>query len=278
MAIKSILLAYSGEQQNSGGLKLAIQMARKYDAHLTGVVAHGESLMETRFSRYMNKSVHKMLQTRDCETVEMLRSDFELRVSKELPEGRVSFLDLHANRTFTLTQASRHYDIVVTGRRAFEPGHEHFGASPQEIALDSGRPVILVPQGYDAPALNDHALIAWDGKRAAARALSDAMHILETKAQVSVLSVGDKTPDPIEGDTIETFLTRHGIKVNRLHIPKTQPHARGVAATILDVCKDQGAGLLVMGAYQRSVTEEAMFGGTTVDILTDAHLPVLMSH
>ena len=278
MAIKSILLAYSGEQENSGGLRLAIQMAMKYDAHLTGVVAHGESLSEARFSRYMNADLHAMLQNRDSETVDKLRRDFETRTAEHLPPERASFLDLHQNRQFTLAQAARHYDIVVTGRRAFEPGHEHFGASPQQIALDSGRPVILVPHGYDAPAINEHALIAWDGKRAAARALSDAMQILETKSLVTVLSVGSQNPDPIEGDNIETFLTRHGITVNRLHLPKSQTNTRGVAATIRQVCKDQGAGLLVMGAYQRSVTEEAMFGGTTVDILTDADLPVLMSH
>ena len=275
MAIKSILLAYSGDAVGSGALHLAIQMARKYGAHLTGVVSHGPALSEVKYNRYMSQQLLDLLHSRDAEAVATLRQGFEDKTQAELPDGAALFLDLETRPDFTLIEAARAYDIVVMGRRAFEPGHEHFGAKPEQIALDSGRPVILVPHTYSTEALNEHAVFAWDGKRAAARALADAMHILETKDLVTVLTVGDVTHDRHQGDDIQDLLTRHGIKVNRLTLPKT---ARSIAETILDACRDAGAGLLVMGAYEHSATHEALFGGPTADILADAHLPVLMSH
>lgn len=54
--------------------------------------------------------------------------------------------------------------------------------------------------------------------------------------------------------------------------------ARGAGATILDACTELGAGLLIMGAYEHSKFSEDLLGGATRDILSDARLPVLMSH
>ena len=275
MSIRSILVAYSGDAGGSGGLRLAILMARKYGAHLTGVVSHGPTYLEREYSRYMNADVLSIVRARDDEAVARIRAEFEARVAAEAPGVGASFLDLNARRGFTLADCARTYDILVMGRRASEPGREHFGERPDEIALACGRPVLLVPNDYDRDSINEHALVAWDGKRASARALGDAMHILQTKDRVTVLSVGDSGDDRSHGDTVMTLLDRHGVKASRLVRPAGgQP----VARVILDTCAEVGAGLLVMGAYEHNRTMEAIFGGVTHDIMQDAPLPVLMSH
>ena len=274
MAIKSILAAYSGDAQGSAGLKLALHMARKYDAHLTGVVWHGPSVLESRYRAYMNQDVLDILTQRDAETVAEIRSDFETRIAAE--GVRASFLDLQGHSDFSLADCARGYDIVVMGRRAAEAGREHFTARPDVVALRSGRPLILVPGSYDLPALNEHALVAWDGKRAAARALGDAMHILETKDKVTVLTVGDESAAPrLPGDGVMTLLERHGIAAEHL----VRPAGRGgIAQTLLAACKEVDAGLLVMGAYEHSKFSEDLLGGVTRDIFDHATVPVLMSH
>lgn len=275
MAIKSIMVAYSGDASGSGGLRLALQMACKYDAHLTGVVSHGPSLLEAHFDHHMSDEVLQIIRDRDVETVTEIRAEFEAHAAAAGRASAASFIDLQTSTGFSLTECARNYDIVIMGRRVSEAGREHFGERPEEVALHCGRPVMLVPHGYDAPALNEHALVAWDGKRAAARALGDAMHILETKARVTVLSVGDLSIKPRFGDDIVTLLERHGVIAEQL---VCRPEAEGISRTILAACAKVGAGLLVMGAYEHSRIREELFGGVTRDIMDQADLPVMMSH
>lgn len=66
MSIKSILAAYSGDAKGSSGLRIALAMARKYDAHLTGVVWHGPSVMESRYRSYMTREILDLLAARDA--------------------------------------------------------------------------------------------------------------------------------------------------------------------------------------------------------------------
>ncbi len=118
--------------------------------------------------------------------------------------------------------------------------------------------------------------MAWDGKRAATRALGDAMQILQTKSRVTILTIGKEDALPRStSDDIKALLRRHGIEAEAM----VRPSARGgIGRMILDACAEVGAGLRVMGAYEHSKYSEDVLGGVTRDIFDHATLPVLMSH
>jgi nucleotide-binding universal stress UspA family protein len=270
MSIKSILAAYSGEAESCGALNLALLMTRKYDASLTGVVWHGASVLESRYRAYMTRDIIKMMHERDAETVAAIHAEFDEHVARSGAPREAEFLDISGDDG-SLADLARTYDVIVMARAAAEAGREHFAARPDVVALRSGRPVIVAPADFDRERLNEHALIAWDGKRAAARALGDAMHILETKERVTVLTVNDAaSPDPVM-----RLLERHGIKAQAL---AKRAGREGIGKTIVDACNETDAGLLVMGAYEHSKFSEDVLGGVTRDILDGAPLPVLMSH
>lgn len=272
--IKSILAAYSGDVAGSSGLELAILMARKYGAHLTGVVWHGPSLLETRYHRLMPQDVRDILQRQDAEAVAEIRSAFEERLARE-PDIRSSFLEVTGRSDFSLAVCARGYDIVVMGSRAAEIGRSHLSARPDVVALRSARPLILVPQGYRTETLGESALVAWDGERSVARALADAMHILETKTRVTVLTVGEPPASCGPDDDVMRYLDRHGVRAERMIRPAGRD---GVAGTILDARAETGASLLIMGAHEHSKFSENRIGGTTREILDRTPVPVLMAH
>ncbi len=274
MALKSILAAYAGDANGSSGLRLAIHMAKKYDAHLTGVVWYGPSPFEHRFRRYMTRDVLETLASRDDEVVAEMRADFEARIAAENLQGRSNFIELRSNSDFSLAACGRGYDITVIGNRASAIGRDHFSARPDVVALRSGKPVVLVPSDFEPSQLGQRALVAWDGKRAAARALGDALHILATKESVTVLSIG-APPHSGPGDDVMTLLKRHGIAAEHVIRPAGK---EGIGRTILNTCTEVGAGLLIMGAYEHSKFAEDLLGGVTRDILDMAHVPVLLSH
>lgn len=274
MAIRSILAAYSGEAENSSGLGLALWLARKHGAHLTGVVWRGPSPVESRFRSFMTRDVIDMLERRAAEAMGAVQDGFRSRVAAEGGSATASFIDLESTSEFSLSKCAMAYDLVVMGSRAAAVGRDHMAARPDVVALRSGRPVILVPHDYPVASLGTNAVFAWDGKRAAARAFGDAMALLDDGARVTVLSVGEAPRNGV-GDDMVSLLRRHGMSADALVKPAG---AQGVSQTILDSCSELGGDLLVMGAYEHSKFREDIIGGVTQDILENARLPVLMSH
>ena len=274
MPIKSILAAYSGDAAGSSGLGLAIFLARAHQAHLTGVVWRGPSPVESRFHSFMTRDVLDMLKRRQAEAATEIRAGFQTRLDAEGADLQTSFIDLESSSEFSLSKCAQTYDLVVMGSRAAAVGREHMAARPDVVALRSGRPVILVPHDYEVRSLGRKVVFAWDGKRAAARAFGDAIPLLHPGAEVTVLSI-DKVPSNGVGDDMVGLLRRHGMEA---HSVVRSSGSSGVSEALFSGCREFGADLMVMGAYEHSKFREDILGGVTQDILERAHLPVLMSH
>jgi nucleotide-binding universal stress UspA family protein len=275
MPIRSILAAFSGDAASCSALHLALCLQRRHGAHVTGVVWHGPVPLESRHRAFLSRDVASMLTGREDEAAARIRADFEARVAAAGDPARAGFIDLHEMETFSLPRQARAHDLVVMTRHAAEVGREHAEVRPDVVALRGGRPVITVPDAFsgDVPA---HVLLAWDGKRAATRALGDLLHVLGGAERVTVLTVA-RTPDPKPeaGDDVIAHLARHGVTAEWLH---RDPGRKRITRVLLDVCAEVGADMLAMGAYEHSKFTEDLLGGVTRDILTDAQLPVMMSH
>ncbi|MEM9783538.1 MAG: universal stress protein, partial [Pseudomonadota bacterium] len=173
----------------------------------------------------------------------------------------------------TLARAARNHDMVVMGAHDDSATDRHVLQHPDRMALTAGRPVVVVPPGYDAEATHGPVLIAWNGSRAAARSMSDALALTAVGEEVVVLSVGDDPlPRPIE-ETVR-HLTRHGLDARAEHADMDA----GVAETILAHAERLDARLLVMGAFEHSKFRVDLVGGITATVLAGARVPVLLAH
>jgi nucleotide-binding universal stress UspA family protein len=276
MPLKSLLAAFSGDPASCSALRLALELQRRHEAHVTGVVWHGPGPVKGRYRSFLTRGVVEMLAEREADAASAIRADFEAQVAAAGDLARADFIDLHASPEFSLPERGRAYDLVVMSRHAAVLGQEHDAAHPEAVALRCGRPVVTAPETYAGGALDAPVLLAWDGKRAAARALGDAIHVLGLTGPVTMLSVADAPPAaPEAGDDIPAYLARHGIAARAMVRPAGR---KGIAGTILDACQEVGAGFLVMGAYEHSKLTEDLIGGVTRTILGDASIPVLMSH
>ena len=89
----------------------------------------------------------------------------------------------------------------------------------EKLLTQSGRPLIIVPQGLET-FRGRRIIVAWDGSAKAARAAGDALPFLRAAEAVDVIVVtGEKDlPDIVPGSDIAAHLARHGISVtvNRL--------------------------------------------------------------
>ncbi len=216
------------------------------------------------------------------DVVQRIDSDLkaELEKAKTLFEDRVgasgSWSQVTGDCGIRIGVAARAADLAVTGQHdpddARSPSIRQIG----DMALTSGRPILVIPYIGAPVGFGRKVLVAWNGTRESARAVADAMPVLREATAVDVLTVDDVDRQHASSASLLEYLAAHGIKAT-LH---TATSGRGIdsAELILSQIADLGADLLVMGAYGHSRAREFILGGATREILQAMTVPVMLSH
>lgn len=176
----------------------------------------------------------------------------------------------------TFGRLARSFDLSVI--RQAEPNKAEQEVPIIEGALfESGRPVIVVPYVQMQGAKFNRVMVGWDGSRTAARAIGDAMPVLERAKMIEVFTVvaGPTKNTELPGIDIGQHLSRHGLKVEVKRIPA---EGINVPEAILSHAADISADFMVMGGYGHSRLREYVLGGATRGILASMTLPTLMSN
>jgi nucleotide-binding universal stress UspA family protein len=147
------------------------------------------------------------------------------------------------------------------------------------LAVEGGRPVLILPNAGQHRDLGRNVLIAWDGRREAARAVFDALPLLRQAKTVRLISVNPQSAGEVAQDAaaqdICGSLERHGVKCGPV---QTVGPRGGVGQTLLASAKEHGCDLLVMGCYGHTRLREFILGGASRHVLSHMTIPVLMSH
>ena len=176
----------------------------------------------------------------------------------------------------TFGRLARSFDLSVI--RQAEPNKAEQEVPIIEGALlESGRSVIVVPYVQTQGAKFNCVMVGWDGSRTAARAIGDAMPVLERAKMIEVFTVvaGPTKNTELPGIDIGQHLSRHGLKVEVKRIPAD---GINVPEAILSHAADISADFMVMGGYGHSRLREYVLGGATRGILASMTLPTLMSN
>jgi nucleotide-binding universal stress UspA family protein len=274
MSYKTIVVHLDADARRTERLALGCGLAASFDAHLVGLFAVEEAGVPAyALAEGAAIVVQQYQQWRERSEAEAGREfqDQARRCGLGKAEWRSSTLD--AVRALRLS--GRYADLLVVGQR--EPG-ELRAYSPGEIVLEAGRPVLVVPYAGRFAAVGKRVLIAWNASREAARAVTDALPLLERAQHVEIVAFDPQTTDGDHGEEpgadIALFLARHGVKATA-----AQQHAGiDVGEQILSRAADADADLIVMGAYGHSRARELVLGGATRTILASMTVPVLLSH
>lgn len=245
IVIKSNLCAYSGDAAKGSGLRHAIKVAQHHNARVTGFLRQGPSALEQRFGLNIPADLIEKLRQHDRDrTVEIAQRFAKIMAAGGLAD-RSEFVDIDLHSDGSLSEFAHAFDLIVTGVHSDGAHEAHMSAHPDFLALRSGRPVLVVPDGCEADGLADRVIVAWDGKCAATRAIADAMPILADKSSGTLLSIRHT---PRGTDRMVANLARHGVTVTA----RTVDAKGSIAKTILAEGKAIDAKLVVMGAFEHS--------------------------
>jgi nucleotide-binding universal stress UspA family protein len=274
MTIKDVLVALAPRDEMDPARDYAVSMARAYGAHLTAaayaIVPATPGSLYPDFVAGLVKNVQDEAEA----AVKAAREKFEQAARdagvKHSFHGFSSFV--HA-ATDDFAVRLRTADIgVLTQHKADDP--ERFGDFFAEGALfRSGRPVIIVPRGYNASFSTERVLIAWDASVHATRAVAGAMPLFE-RANIEVFTGEEASKGrDLRGSALVDYLHRHG-----LDAALAQRNEPDIPEAIIKEAELFRASLVVMGGYGHSRFREFVFGGATRLMLSKMSVPVLMAH
>lgn len=138
--------------------------------------------------------------------------------------------------------------------------------------LRSGKPLLVVQQKA-VKHIGRRVLVAWDQGVQAATALTASLPLLLRAREVHILGCGKEDLPGPKTKHARNYLRHWGIDA-KLHRTK----GKDVCGEILKTYRENGADLLVMGAYSRSRLRERILGGVTHEMLMKADIPVFALH
>jgi nucleotide-binding universal stress UspA family protein len=281
MAFRSLLVQVDDTDGCAKRIEAAVALAAAHDAHLSGVYIISEPSPASFVRGYLPPDLLTTLQqelharaeaalARFGEVAQRNQIAFESRIDRALYTEVADAFATHA----------RYVDLAILGQLdPDDPGATAPHYLREEVILGCGRPVLVIPYIGAPPTFGEHVMVAWDASREAARAVNDALPLLERARTVSVVTINPRQQPFGHGEEpgadIGLHLARHDIKVE---VQRIESRDIDVANTLLSQVANDGADLLVMGAYGHSRLREFVLGGVTRTILGEMTVPVLMSH
>lgn len=278
MPVRDIILQMNSypEPTPSWALEASIALAQGYGAKLSA------GMCQVHIPPVSNWLANKLINAdgmiagenlKSSENAKTLLSQFSSTVGDDLA-GEALHIDCPGKVThWQLAARACIYDLIIVPVY----GHRETIAMTEGLVFESGRPVLLLPERDSASLRFDHVVIGWDGSRAAARALSDALSFCRAAKKVTVASV-TKEKDLSKAAPIADVvrhLARHDITADTVEIPADGSDA---GLVLQSYCERSGSDLLIMGAYGHSRVREFVLGGATRSVLEDPKLPIFLSH
>jgi len=275
MSYSALITHVQPDSEAAPRLACAVATARRFDAALIGVAAEmipplafdgGFYSLEADWVTAMRQSIDdRLAQAREtfCTAVKPLGERATWESGLQLPAP-------------ALAGASRAADLIVAGGAPHRGADPYRVADPGELALISGRPVLVAPSHGKALEAKK-VVLAWKDTRESRRALSDALPFLESATAVEVVEVCDPLDEgqaKIRVEDVVGALNRRGVHAQG----KVIANAHAGVEQLLQEADAFGSDLIVAGAYGHSRLGEWVFGGFTRELLLQDQRYLLLSH
>jgi nucleotide-binding universal stress UspA family protein len=276
MMIKDILLNLATGIDDDATIDYAISLAQTCDAHLTAVAFGYDEIPPAMLAGEVPPAWIEEFRKEAQDAAQAAVGKFEPAAKRAGISSQAGWLPAGlAGPAELFGRMARRFDLSVV--RQAEPERSTTAAVIIEAALfETGRPVLVVPYIQKTGVKLDRVMVCWDGSRSAARAVADAMPLLQRAKTVEVVMASEHgRSDEVPGADIAQHLARHGLAVEVKQI--VAPHVK-TAHVLLSHAADTAADLLVLGGYGHSRLREFVLGGVTRTILQTMTAPALMSH
>jgi len=283
MTYKTIVVHTDDRKESAARTRLAVELAQACRARLVALAVMPRPQMPA--------GIEGMAATADVLTIQENANRERLAAAQQLFEQtvkgsnvEVEFHGVVADAAGAMNHEMLYADIGIVGQRDPEQTiGDMYASLPESVAMESRRPVMVVPHiGYSKP-VGRKVLLAWNDSPEAMRAATEAMPLLQAAEKVTLLVVdGYKREIEENGHDHEApgakaagWLARHGVNVEVIN---DVSDGTDVGSIILSRVSDLDIDLVVMGIYGHSKLRETLFGGASRTMLGHMTVPTLIAH
>jgi nucleotide-binding universal stress UspA family protein len=283
--LRDLIVVLDGSPRDEARLALALGLARRHDAHLTGfcpldglVGVHPSVVVGPYPEMFAFPEAVREFRARATEKARGMGEEFRNQLQRHGINGEWEVAT--GSPADVVAQRARSTDLLVLGQADPEEGTLHRPMALIEDALmRTGRPLLLVPYAGRFEGTGSNVLVGWNDSREAARAVHDMLPLVGSSTKATILTIQHgrefESDRELPNAEIAAHLARHGLQVTATRAVRDASVSD--ADILLNYASDLGADLLVIGGYGRSRAREILLGGITRDLLRCMTLPVLMS-
>lgn len=274
---KTILTHFDSTPHAAARLRSASTLAELFDAHVIALysvwLGHYGLPFNTDGSALLAQELVRLQTLKD----ETAQRSFERTIQGLLrnPEWR----SVCGDPAFIISEHSRYADLIILGQYSPHNDHDVSADFVGRVIINAGRPVLVMPDATQISTLGQRPLVAWNGSREAARAISGALPLLQRAPAVHIISLDSPEPSshaPAHPSVeMASFLARHGVQA---HVAEPSNGSGSIGERIMRHAQAIDADLIVMGGYGHSRAFEFVLGGATRAVLDAARIPVLFAH
>ena len=275
--IKDIVVNLTIGVERDAAANYAVSLASIFKAHLVGVAFVYDPMVSANLIVGIPAELIEAQRAATKHLANEAVARFEALAKQAGVMTESQMIDIapgHVGDTFG--RLARSFDLSVIRQAELNKAEQEVPIIEGAL-FESGRPVIVVPYVQTQGAIFNRVMVGWDGSRTAARAIGDAMPVLERAKMIEIFTVvaGPTKNTELPGIDIGQHLSRHGLKVEVKRIPA---EGINVPEAILSHAANISADFMVMGGYGHSRLREYVLGGATRGILASMTLPTLMSN
>jgi nucleotide-binding universal stress UspA family protein len=264
-------------RSNAAPLGVARDLARRLQAPVTGVataqpiqVVVGDGFYGGDIVREDSEWIEQDAQSTEAEFREEMNGhpyglDWDMAITRYPLSDRIASVTSTADIL-----------VVGVGRDESEISSSTRRVDVDDLIMQTGRPILAVPRGVEHFDFQC-ALVAWKDTREARRAVADALPLLRQMSKVVIAEITHPAEQGVSQAGLSkmvAWLARHGVTA----VPRLVLSHGDDGARLLALAEEEGAELIVAGAYGHSRLREWVLGGVTRNLLRHCGHCLLLSH
>lgn len=275
MSYATLMVHLELDRANAGLLAVAGGMADRFHSRVVGI-AVGQPMVYASGDGYVPGDLIQQDIVYMEKRIEALETEFRAAFSTNN-----TAIEWRSSVTYSpladhLAAEARCADLIMTASPGKEGSAGLLAFNVGALALQAGRPVLVVPEATKSLKLGK-VVVCWRDTREARRAVADALGLLKQADAVDVVEV---TSDDLMASTrsrlqdVVAWLGANGVVAAPIATPADGDEKAALAA-LLEECF---ADVVVAGAYGHSRMREWVLGGVTRDLWMHCDHCSLLSH